>query len=307
MVTMASQGGQLNDRVPLSLHAAFFGWFSLLFALACSGYVLDFCEGEISALLSRWLQHALYFGSSVIALGRYWSFSHRKPYENSLAALRGLTPDPMPKGESKSRRLKELGKGFRFFGLAAVSFFGLMACALPIERRIAALSLLDGIWFLLALDWLLALYSFGRNRSKEKVKEALDDLRSRQGGGTFSPLALEAKTPLWLKVLILGGVLMVSGVSYWRLTEEEGHVIQGQLKVCLKGVIERESFRGRMDHADGVCPQSILNRFDLGAEGMGPTRKVWAQEKVGIDPLKDGLAGNQIWVFSAQDGLSRQR
>jgi|GEM_PF-4593777 len=298
MVATGFPNGQLKMNQAFHLRAAFFGWFCLLFAMALSGYALDQWEGEAMAMAARWLQHGIMFGASTIAFTRFLSFNRRKPLENLVQALRKINPDSLESAAEKRER--GAFKPLRFSVLWFSSLIGLAACALGIEMRLAALALADGIWFLMALDWLLAQYRFRISRAKEKVKEALDDQRSARRPGTAHPVILFQRAPVWSKGMVFLGALAVSGVSYQRLIDEESHVLHAELRTCLKSLLPEDKLRGSIDREDKSCPQDLFNRFDFRAEGLGEERKVWAREKAGIDPLNDGQAGNQAWSLSAR-------
>jgi hypothetical protein len=305
MVVSGFPTSQQNQVIPLSLNIAFFGWFCLLFAMACSGYALDKWEGEVMAEAARWFQHFIFSGASAIALARYLSFTKRKPFEALVAALEGFHPDAV--GASQAPRWVHFAKAGRYYGLFVAGLLGVFACSLPVNRRIAILAWVDGFWYLMALDWLLSQYRFRRIRAKEKVKEALDDLRSKRGPKEWVPLDLKPLIPAWSKLLALFGVMAIGAISYVRLIEEESHVIKAELKNCLDGLMDAEQFRGRLGSGEFGCSAQVLSRFDVRADGLGPNRKVWGQEKAGIDPLGDGVPGNQTWFVSSTGFLKKER
>lgn len=305
MVATGFGSGQQTSVIPFSLHASFFGWFCLLFALAYSGFALDFWEGEPMAHAARFLQHGIFVGASFIALTRFHSFVRRKPLERMVEALQGLSPGALAVGSRQG--VSPWFKGLKFWALFLSASGGLMACFLPVDKRITLLAVFDGVWYVLALNWLSAQYRFGRARSKEKVKEALDDLRSLRRPESLPPLDLMPDLSWWAKSLVLLGSLAITGISALRLSTESEHVMQAQLQQCLEGMMARENFRGRWESKSEFCPQLLISRFDLRADGIGPNRRTLAQEKAGLDPLGDNLPGNQIWSLSAQGVLRRQR
>ncbi len=305
MVATGFQSGQQTSVIPFSLHASFFGWFCLIFALAYSGFALDFWEGEPLAYAARLLQHAILLGSSFIALTRFHSFVRRRPRERMVEALQGLSPGAW--SDPSVRPNSSWVKGLKYWALFLCALGGLGACFLPVERRITLLAVFDGLWYVLALNWLMSLYRFRRTRFKEKIKDALDDLRSLRRPDSLPPMPVESDLSWWVKGLILLGSLGITGISALRLHSESGHVMHAQLQHCLEGMMARENFRGRLERESDFCPQILISRFDLRADGIGPNRRTLAQEKAGLDPLGDNLPGNQIWVLSAQGVLRRQR
>lgn len=305
MVVTGFQGGQPIGSLPLAFHAAFFGWLSLILALAGSGYALDSWEGEPMAHMARWLQHAILFGASIIAFARYVSFSRRRPLENLLKALAGLQPTLVPANQ-EGRWQKGLKAG-RFVGLLGMSLAGVIACGLPVSQRVEALAWINGIWYCLALDWLAAQFRYRRLRAKERVKDALDDLRSKKPPKDVAPLQMQSESPWWSKVLVLLAFTGVLGISFERLNAKDGHVVRAELRNCLEATLGDEVFRGEIKTVTQECSQTVLTRFNIRASGVGPARKVVAREKAGIDPLADGLPGNQAWTITANGMLHRER
>lgn len=325
MVVTGFQGGQPSQAQPIgvnastfAVNASFLGWFCLLFALVCSGLALDAWEGEVMAQAARLLLHAVLFGTSLIAFARYLSFSRRRPLENLLGDLERLqssqksqiTAVDEPQLGPKSAALpwgKGALKAVRFYGLLIVSLAALIACVMPVAHRLIALAWLDALWFCLALSGLMSQFRFRRLRAKERVKDAIDDMRSKRAPEKPPALHLKADVPWWSNLLMLVGLAGILVVSQMRLEREEIHVMQAELRHCLTTVAEDIHFRGEVKSPSEACSQRLLTRFKVLAIGVGEGRKVVAKEKAGIDPLSDGLPGNQSWTVQAKGLITRER
>lgn len=325
MVVTGFQGGQPSQAQPFGMNAStfavnasFLGWFCLLFALVCSGLALDAWEGEVMAQAARLLLHAVLFGTSLIAFARYLSFSRRRPLENLLGDLERL--QSTQKSQSTTQGNPQAGpnllalpwgngafKAARFYGLLIVSLAALVASVMPVAHRLIALAWLDALWFCLALDALMSQFRFRRLRAKERVKDALDDMRSKKAPAQPPALHLKPDVPWWSNLLMLLGLAGILVVSHLRLDREEIHVMQAELRHCLSTVAEDIHFRGEVKLPSEGCSQGLLTRFKVLAVGVGESRKVMAKEKAGIDPLADGLPGNQAWTLQAKGLITRER
>src|SRR5690606_35106445 len=128
-------------------------------------------------------------------------------------------------------------------------------CALPIFL----------IWSL-AVRWLGRTYRLKAKGTRERLKEVLDDSRSRlQAGSVPEPEALERKVPkLPFAVLSIAALALSLGVSVWRWSSSERVYRIDDLKACMETGMEQSALlfhkHGRMGFAVPAEPCILVRK-----------------------------------------------
>lgn len=308
-------------RTPLTLA----WWILLLGALEAASLVLDRSQhlpwGRVGFLLLK----VSYLVFACILLFRFLSFRARKPYETMVDSYNRIA------GQSWSASGKEVVKEWRKFlfhmALVVIASANVLAPMAWGDITFKSSILLDLCFWLMALRWLVRAYWLKSLGRRERLKEELDDARSRRkpqaaaiasespaapGSGPAGmshpgSVASGSAQRAWpfLALFVLSALATTAvGVQRWRTADWNFIVsdLKGCLQVCLDRALERFHQDGRLAQSLQTEGCLLRHREDVDI-GMGFQRgelMLWAVEKPGRDYFGNGKAGDQGLMLDAE-------
>lgn len=292
-------------RNPLSLA----WWILILGGLEVSTLILDRSHHLAWGRGGLGLLKASYFVFSTVLLIRFLSFRNRRSYEDMVQTYAHLSG----RGWTQPIGFGDDWRKFWFYmALVVISSTNLITPLAWGDATFRTSILLDLAFWVLALRWVVRahwLKSLGR---KERLKEGLDDARSRhkvsggQASGPVEPAPARAATPWTFRTLLLVTGLATLSLSGWRwMTADRVYqhaALKGCLLDCLDRALDRFHREGRLD--DGIRKQACLWPYREQVEiGMGFQRGellLWTIEKPGQDYFGNGKPGDQGMMLDAE-------
>lgn len=292
-------------RNPLSLA----WWILILGGLELSTLILDRSHHLVWGRAGFFLLKASYFAFSTVLLIRFLSFRNRKTFESMVQTYNTLSGRAWAQAPGFGDDWRKL---LFYMVLVVVSSANLITPWAWGDTTFRTSIVLDLIFWLLALRWVVNAHWLKTLGRKEKLKEGLDDARSRhkalpppdpgQPEATSTPPV--ARWPfLTLFTLMLAVTLVLSG---WRWVTADKVYHQAALKGCLLDCLDRALVRfhqdGRLDK--GLHEEFCLSRYREQVEiGMGFQRGellLWTIEKPGQDYFGNGKPGDQGLMLDAE-------
>lgn len=289
-------------------------WILLLGALEGASLVLDQSQHHFWGRIGFFFLKASYLAFACVLLLRFLSFRARKSFETMVDSYNSISGGSLT---ASGRGIDEWRKFFFHMALLAIALINLVTPLAWGDRTFKTSILLDLVLWLMALRWLVRAYWLKSQGRREKLKEDLDDARSRLRPRSAAPSEAAGPVPrptagmaagavpsagsrAW-PFLLLFVLAMIStlamGVQRWRQADRNFAVtdLKRCLLTCLDRALDRFHGEGRLegDLANEAC--LYRHREDVGI-GIGFQRGellLWAIEKPGRDYFGNGKTGDQ--------------
>jgi hypothetical protein len=159
---------------------------------------------------------------------------------------------------------------------------------------------LDALIWLLLVRWIARACWLRSRRARERLKQAVDDARSRARPAGAGPQAAPETVPP-LPFALLGALSVAVSLGFGlRRWADAGAVFRADgLKRCMDACLREASARfyqqgeARVPLANQACVRALAGRMAFSAQGSGGELRVLAVEDTASDYLGDGVAGNQ--------------
>ncbi len=295
--------GAMRDPLKLA------GWILLLGILELATVLLDRSHHLVWGRGGLLLLKASYLAFASVLLARFLSFRTRKTFESMLDSYTRIVERPWAEAPGFGTDWPKLVFHLALLLVASTNFLTPWVWR---ETAFKASILLDLLFWSLALRWVVRahwLRSLGR---KERLKEDLDDARSRARAETAYPPPRLRKTSPWafvgLFLLAVGATAAVT-LERWRSASRVYRI--GDLKACMQACLERGLERF---HREGRLPGDLERQpclavhresVDLGAGFQRGELLLWAIEKPDRDYLGNGKPGDEGLMLDAEGRFRR--
>lgn len=286
-------------RNPLSLA----WWIFILAVLEIASLTLDHSHHLIYGRAGLLLLKASYLGFATVLLVRFLSFRSRKNYESMVDSYNRISGQTW----TQTQVADDWHKFLFHMGMVVVASTNFITPLAWGDMTFKTSILLDGVFWLMALRWVVRAHWLRALGQKEKLKAGLDDARSRSKSQAASE-ALEYKkaSPIPFLSQFILAVSVTAFISFYRFRHAERVYwlsdLKGCLHQCLDRALERFHRDGKLD--ENLSKEACLARHrDLVDIGMGFQRGellLWAIEKPGQDYFGNGKAGDQGLMLDAE-------
>ena len=279
-------------------------WILILGVLEFSSLALDRTHHLIGGKAGLMLLKSSYLAFSAVLLVRFLSFRNKKTFETMVDSYNRIASQPW----AQQRSAGDWRKLLFYMGLMVIASTNFLTPLAWGETTFRTSIILDMVFWLMALRWVVRAHWLKALGNKERLKEGLDDARSRlRSQPSLGEAPKETKASQWpfltLFVLALGVTVAVSSLR-WTTATQVYRV--SDLKGCLGSCLERGLQRF---HRDGklegeLSRESCLaNHRDKVDVGMGFQRGellLWAIEKPGFDYFGNGVTGDEGLMLDAE-------
>lgn len=286
-------------------------WWLFLFAsMQATALVLDgFHHLEWGRLGAHFLK-AFYAAFAAVLFTRYRSFRTQKSFETLVESYnrvsgKAFRGDAAPKGTWVNPAILLM-----LLALAVIDFALLFRWN---EAVFGTTLCLDFLIWMLTLRWLGRTYWLKAKGMRERLKEVLDDSRSRRGDGNVpEPGVLEktvSKTPFI--ALSFSAMLFALGVSVWRWRAMDAVYRIDELKACMQKGLARGAVRfhehGQLGLGPPEEPCVPANRWRLAfnLDLRAGLLHLSVTEKDSEDFFGNGVNGDQGLVLDEEGHFHR--
>jgi hypothetical protein len=286
-------------RNPLSLA----WWILILAALEISSLILDRSHHLLYGQGGLILLKAAYLGFATVLLVRFLSFRSRKNYESMVDSYNRISGRTW----TQTQVSDDWHKFLFHMGLVVVASTNFLTPLAWGDMTFKTSILLDGIFWVMALRWVVRAHWLRALGRKEKLKATLDDARSKLKAQDAGEEPVEKSASAWpfLSMFILA-VSVSLFLTYYRFRHADTVFklsdLKGCLHQCLDRALERFHRDGKLD--ENLSKEACLARHrDLVDIGMGFQRGellLWAIEKPGLDYFGNGKGGDQGLMLDAE-------
>jgi hypothetical protein len=220
-------------RIPLSLT----WWLFLLMCLEGASLLLDSFHHLIWGALGIFLLKSGYLVFAAILFIRFLSFRSQRVFETMVESYNRLSEKPWEPSDQM-----EMGfyKYLFYPALIALSLSNLISVFHWSEATFRASILLDTLIWLLALGWITRTHWLKARGLREKLKEFLDNARSRRRAGTNAEAGPGVgKRPFFMVAMISLAVALGVSVQRWRQAAVSFRV--DDLKGCMEASFKETS------------------------------------------------------------------
>lgn len=207
-------------------------WLLLLVAMETAAYILDGSHYLIWGVLGLHFLKSAYLGFACVLFFRYLSFRSQKSFESMLESYNRIADKP-----AEIEKLRKDSWVNPFFHLilvviASINFTLVFHWNEPVFR---ASILLDFLIWLLALRWVARTYWLKSLGKREKIKEFLDNSRSKMKSETAAVPDIDKRTRSLTPFLTLAGLACFATVfiSVLRWQEADRTYRVDDLKSCM--------------------------------------------------------------------------
>lgn len=284
-------------------------WILILGGLELSTLILDASHHLPWGRGGLGLLKISYFLFASVLFVRFLSFRNRRSYESMVQTYHRISGQ----GWTQAVGFGDDWRKFLFYmALVVVSSTNMITPLAWGDAAFRTSIVLDLVFWLMALRWVVRAHWLKHLGRKEKLKEGIDAAISRhkapEGPG---PDQVEPGTGIstarWpffvLFTLMTVATLALSGWR-WTTADRVYHhaALKGCLLVCLDRALDRFHREGRLD--EGIHELSCLSRYRDQVEiGIGFQRGellLWAIEKPGKDYFGNGRPGDQGMMLDAE-------
>lgn len=273
-------------------------WILILGILELSSLALDRTHHLMGSRAGLMLLKTSYLAFSTVLLVRFLSFRHKKSFETMLDSYNRLSTQPWV---DQQGAMGEWRKLLFYMGLVIISSTNFITPLAWREATFQTSILLDMVFWLMALRWVVRAHWLKALGRKEKLKEGLDDARSRvksQVAGLEPPM--ESRTSRWpfltLFILALAVTLTVTWVR-WRSATQVYRLtnLKGCLHKCLDRGLDRFHRDGKLeaDLSKEGCLAAHRNKVEVNMGFQRGELLLWAIERPGFDYFGNGKSGDQ--------------
>ena len=283
-------------------------WLLLLFVMQLSAVVLDGAHYLIWGLGGICFLKTFYLGFAYIVLFRYLSLRSEKSYEAMVESYNRIKGRH---GDSEVKHKSSWLNPFLNIILVILSSADFTLAFLWSESIFRANVILDLVIWLLILRYVARAYWLKAQGKREKIKEFLDDSRSRMHLEDAPVLSIEKKVvpkiPFFaLAILSLAGALMLTG---WRWDQAARTYRVNDLKACMDKYMDFASERfyqkGQLEIelARSTCIQKARTQIFFSLDLHGGGIYLRGSEKREHDFFGNGKPGDQGLVLDPRGGF----
>jgi hypothetical protein len=279
-------------RNPISL----IWWLFLLACIQAASLVLDSFHYLVWGRFAIYLIKACYAVFAAILFFRFRSFRSQGTFESMIEAYNRLADQPW--GTSEKRKWGFYNFPFHI-SLLVVASGDCLTLFRWGEAAFRASILLDGTVWLLVLGWVTRVHWLKALGLRERLKEYLDNARSRRRPAILSALETPGigKRPFFMVATISIAMTLGIGAARWRTAGVAYRVdhVKGCMEMAFKETLDSYYQEGRL--AAGVPAKTCFAsrreflRVSQGLRGGEPFLK--AVETEGSDFFGNGSLGDQ--------------
>lgn len=241
-------------------------------------------------------------------LARFLSFRNRRTYESMAQTYRSLSGQ----GWTQPVAFGDDWRKFLFYmALLVISSANLITPWAWGDATFRASIALDLLFWLLALRWVVRAHWLKALGRKERLKEGLDDARSRlkaraasEPGASEPGYAPAAFWPFRTLFLLMGAATLTLSGWRWMTADRVYHhaALKGCLLDCLDLALERFHREGRLEGAiqEQPCVSRYRERIEMGIGFQRGELLLWSIEKPGHDFFGNGKPGDQGMLLDAE-------
>ncbi|MDQ3001297.1 MAG: hypothetical protein M3Y08_08560 [Fibrobacterota bacterium] len=279
-------------------------WLFMLASLQVAALILDRAHhlewGQVGVLLIK----ACYLGFAGVLFIRYLSFRSQKSFENllesyNLVAKTAIAPEKIRKNSWVNPFLNLV-----LVVLASINFTLVFNWN---EGVFKTSVLLDLVIWLLTLRWLVRVFWLKSKGTRERLKEALDDSRSRMKApdGVGQEVTEKRISRIPFAVLGLLSIAAALGISWQRWSDVRDVFRVNDLKVCMDRTMRSASGnfyqQGRLeiDMEAFPCIRERNGMVDVSLNLYHGELLMRAVESQGVDYFENGTMGDEGLVLDA--------
>ncbi len=274
----------------------------MLFVWQVSAAILDGAHYLFWGLAGIYFLKAGYVGFAGIVYFRYLSFRSQKSYETMVESFNRIAETPIPIEKQPKVSWVNPLLNLVLVIIALVDFLLPFLWNQPVFLATLGLDLL--VW-LLILRYVVRTYWLKSVGKREKVKEFLDNSRSKMRSTSQPPTQMEkpgqSPTPFW----VLAGLSLVATLTLfgwrWQAADRNFHV--NELKNCMVKCIgfaaERFYQNGQkeMNLAKEACLQDWGKEINFSLDLHDGEIFLRGSEKEGVDFFGNGILGDEGLVL----------
>lgn len=287
-------------------------WLFLIASLQAASLILDGFHHLEWGRLGVHAIKACYVAFAAVLFFRYKSFRSQKPFETMVASYNRVSEKAF-KDDKKGEA--EWVNPFLLLILLMISILDFLLVFRWNEIVFGTSVWLDFLVWMLAVRWLGRTYWLKAKGTRERLKEILDDSRSRVRAGSIpEPEALERKVPkLPFAALSIASLALALGVSAWRWNSVDLVYRVDDLKACMERSLGRAEIlfhkQGRMGFevpAD-PCMVSRLGMVDFSLDLQRGELLLRVAEADSVDYFGNGIQGDEGLILDGNGRFRRSR
>ena len=284
-------------------------WLFLLTALEAAALILDRFHHLEWGRLGVHLIKACYLGFAMVLFIRYLSFRSQKAFENLVESYNRVAKQAFEAPKARRNSWVNPFLNLVLVVLTSIDF------ALVFNWNVAVFQIsviLDLLIWLLTLRWITRTYWLKSQGTRERLKEVLDDSRSRKKSGEEEAV-LPAKRVSKAPFAVLSGLALAASLalSFQRWSDVGEAFRIDDLKACMDRCMRMASMRfyqqGQLEIevAGQPCVLARKDRIDFTMDLHKGDLYLRAFENDTADYFGDGSVGNEGLVLDA-DGHFRR-
>ncbi len=286
-------------------------WLALFSCLQISALILDRFHYLEWGRLGIHLLKACYLGFACVLFMRYLSFRAQKNFENLVESYNRVAKTEFEAEKIRKDSLVNPFLNLILVVLASVDF------TLVFQWNQAVLNAsiwLDFLIWALILRWLGRTFWLKTKGTRERLKEVLDDARSRMRTESPARQVMDAsisKAPF--AALSLASLAVALSLSFLRWREVRDVFRIDDLKACMEASLREASYRYyhqgelRVDVAGNPCMLERKGRVDMTLDFNGGDLRLRAAENDTVDYFGNRIRGDQGLILDENGRFYRTR
>lgn len=291
-----------------------FWWLLMLSALQASACILDGFRYIGWGLFGYLVLKGMYLAFAGVLLFRYRSFRRQRAFEGLAETYQKMSGKDFAGGSA--RRESRLHPFLTWAMLALAVMDAALAWFTDLTAFRATIALDLAIWLLMS-RWVARACWLRSRGARERLKEAVDDARSRaRAADPDSPAAPARVSPAPFVALAAMSLALSLGFGIKRWVDAEAVSRMNDLQRCMDACMRQASMRfyqqgeGRGSVADEPCVRRLEAQVDLSLDWSGGELRLRAVEKPDADYFGDGRPGDEGLALDGNGnfgGLSDRR
>jgi hypothetical protein len=279
-------------------------WLFMLACLQIAALILDRSHHLEWGRIGLHVLKTCYLGFAAVLFIRYLSFRAQKSFENLVESYNRVAKKAYEAEKARKDSWVNPFWNLVLLVLASIDFTLVFHWNEPIFKTSLWLDFL--IW-MLALRWITRTYWLKSKGTRERLKEVLDDTRSRLRSQIAPEPEVVDKRVSKFPFTVLSGLslLIAAGITAQRWHEVSEVFRVDDLKACMERCMSKASARFyqqgelRVDLAGEPCVQSRQGWVDMSLDLHGGDLFLRAVEVVGADYFGNGRPGDEGLVLDA--------
>ncbi|MEO7776850.1 MAG: hypothetical protein ABIY63_04920 [Fibrobacteria bacterium] len=285
-------------------------WWLLLFAcMQVAAMILDGSRHLEWGRLGVYLIKIGYLGFASVLLIRYLSFRSQRSFENLVDSYNRVANKGI---EAEKVRKDTWLNPFLNLILVVVASVDFTLVFQWNEAVFKATVWLDFLIWALIIRWLGRAFWLKTKGTRERLKEVLDDARSRLRDQSAEKEVVEpkiSKTPFAL--LSTASLLIALGISFARWERVRDVFRVDDLKACMDKCLRQATVRFyqhgelQIDREGEPCIKELQGKVDLSLDFRGSELRLRAKEIPSFDYFGNGSGGDEGLVLDATGRFKR--